>query len=111
MPKGYFSRPTDHIECLTCLEDMRYDCAGTSDDEVVTKVPVGVAALRIGGAAPSSTSSSRLSGCAQTDGRLPDGSGLSSAAWASGGGSGCVITGLHAKALPGEHRLSVLCTH
>jgi hypothetical protein len=66
-------------------------------------VPVGVGALRIGGATSSSASSSRLWGCAQTDGRLPDGSGLSSAAWAGGGGGGCAISGLRAKALSGAH--------
>ena len=84
------------------LKILRIDHAGISE-EAVTKVPVGVAALRIGGAPASSASSSRLWGCAQTDARLPNGSGLSSAAWAGGGGAGCVISGLHAKALLGAH--------
>jgi hypothetical protein len=66
-------------------------------------VPVGVAALRVGGALAPSASSSRQWGCSQTDSRLPDGSGLSSAAWAGGGGGGCVISGLRAKALSSAH--------
>lgn len=80
---------------------------------MVTKVPVAVSALRVSGASVSGTtaaaaSSSHLWGCAKTDQQLPDGSGLSSATWAAGGGGGCIISGLHARVLPGAGRSASL---
>lgn len=92
--------------------------AGLDADDVVTKVPVGVEGLRLGGTAaaggkPGGTASDgartqrrSIWGASAVRATFQDGSGLSSAAWGCEGTDGGCLKGLHAKVMPGAGDIS-----